>query len=117
MGAGSSPALGTNPSKRAVSSAGRASRLHRGGRGFEPLTAHMTKYIVGIIIIAIGILMTVKTEWFLRAFGRIAWAEEKLGTEGGTRIFFKIVGIGAVIVALLIMTGHIQVWITDLFVR
>ncbi len=25
---------------RVVSSAGRASRLHRGGRGFEPLTTH-----------------------------------------------------------------------------
>ena len=30
----------TIPTKGAVSSVGRASRLHRGGRQFEPVTAH-----------------------------------------------------------------------------
>ena len=77
----------------------------------------MTKYIVGIIIIAVGALMVAKTVWFLRMFGRIAWAEAKLGAEGGTRIFFKILGVVAIIVGFLIMTETLQGWITGIFVR
>ena len=75
----------------------------------------MTKYIVGVIIIAVGILMVIKTDWFLRFTGKIAWAEEKLGTEGGTRMFFKLLGILGIIIAFLIMTGHIQNWVALIF--
>jgi len=75
----------------------------------------MTKYIVGVIIIVVGILLVVKTNWFLRFTGKIAWAEEKLGTEGGTRMFFKLLGILGIIIAFLIMTGHIQGWLVAIF--
>jgi len=75
----------------------------------------MTKYIIGILIVAFGILMVIKTEWFLRFTGKIAWAEDKLGSEGGTRLFYKLLGIIGIIIAILIMTGHIQTWIFELF--
>ena len=35
---------------RAVSSVGRAIRLHRKGRGFESLTAHQTKHTLGACV-------------------------------------------------------------------
>ena len=37
--------------------------------------------IIGLIAIAIGVAFVIKTEWLLSNFGRIAWFEEKLGTE------------------------------------
>jgi hypothetical protein len=36
---------------RAVSSVGRAPRLHRGGREFEPLTAHHKKPLFGLSLL------------------------------------------------------------------
>ena len=63
------------------------------------------KWIIGIIFIVLGVVLVLKAEWFLRVFGRIAWAEEKLGTEGGTRVFFKILGIGLILFSFLLMSG------------
>jgi hypothetical protein len=68
--------------------------------------------IIGIIIAAIGALMTIKTEGFLRTFGQIPWAEVHLG--GGSRMFYKLLGIGAIIVGFLVITNMWQapiVWI------
>lgn len=77
----------------------------------------MSKYIVGLIIIAVAMVMILKTEWFLSIFGRIAWAEEKLGTEGGTRIFYKILGISGIIIAFMLMSGCIESGLERIFVR
>jgi len=41
-------------------------------------------------------------------FGRIAWAEEKLGMEGGTRLFYKLIGLAIIILSFLIMMGIVQ---------
>lgn len=48
---------------------------------------------------AVGFLIVWKSEWMLRAFGRVGWAEAHLGTEGGSRLFYKLIGI------LIIMAG------------
>ncbi len=48
---------------------------------------------LGILFIIIGPVMTIKSEWMLQNFGRIPWAEEHLGLEGGTRLFYKLLGI------------------------
>ena len=40
--------------------------------------------LYGLIIVIIGSLMVIKTEFFLGLTGPIAWAENNLGTEGGT---------------------------------
>jgi hypothetical protein len=62
------------------------------------------KYIVGLLIIAAGTFMVWRTDWMMKNFGRVAWAEQKLG-NGGTWSFYKILGVGGIILALLIMTG------------
>lgn len=77
----------------------------------------MTRYLVGIILIAIAALMIIKTEWLLEFFGRVAWAEEKLGSEGGTRIFYKLLGMALIILAFMIMSGSIFDVLDWIFVR
>ncbi len=61
--------------------------------------------ILGAAIIAAGAFLIVKTEWFINNFGRIAWFEEKLGSEGGSRLGYKLVGIVILIIGIIVMTG------------
>jgi len=63
------------------------------------------KYIIGIIVIIFGSLMVIKTEWFLSWTGRIPWAEEHLGTEGGTRMLIKLIGLILIIGTFLALSG------------
>ena len=49
-----------------------------------------------------------KSDWIMNNFGRIAWAEEKLGMEGGTRLFYKLIGLAIIILSFLIMMGIVQ---------
>lgn len=65
-------------------------------------------YFIGSLIIAGGIFMVIKTEWMIENFGRSSWAEEKFATSGGTRLLYKIIGILAVIITLMIWTGGFQ---------
>jgi hypothetical protein len=68
----------------------------------------VTRIIVSIIGIVVGSIMVIKSEWFLSFFGRIDWAEIHLGGEGGTRVFFKLLGILIILVSLMVMTGMIE---------
>ncbi len=59
----------------------------------------------GILLLAAGVFLVIKTEWFINNFGRIAWFEDKLGSEGGSRLGYKLVGIVCLIVGIILMTG------------
>jgi len=61
--------------------------------------------IIGIIVTAIGAILIIKTEWFLNNLGRIRWFEEKLGSEGGSRLGYKLIGILCLVVGIIAMTG------------
>lgn len=63
------------------------------------------KYVVGILVILLGVAMVLKTNWFLQMFGRIGWAEQHLGLEGGSRLFYKLLGIAFIFLSLMGMTG------------
>jgi hypothetical protein len=63
------------------------------------------KIIIGILVVALGILLVAKTEWFLQNFGRIDWAEQKLGLDGGSRLAYKLIGLIAIFFGLLLITG------------
>lgn len=65
------------------------------------------KYVLGIILVGIGFLITWKADWMMNNFGRIAWAEEHLGSDGGTRMLYKIIGVVTIIFAFLYMSGAI----------
>jgi hypothetical protein len=66
------------------------------------------RFFLGIIFIAIGFLLIWKTDWIVANFGRVDWAEEKLGTEGGTRLLWKLIGLAVIIIATLYMFGFIE---------
>jgi len=68
--------------------------------------------IFGVFLFIAGIILIIFTEWFLNNFGRINWAEQKLG--GGTRSFLKILGLILIFVGLLMifdLFGGIVLWI------
>ncbi|MBI4812559.1 hypothetical protein HY798_03955 [Candidatus Falkowbacteria bacterium] len=63
--------------------------------------------LFGFVIIAVGALIVIKSEAMLNAFGRIAFFEQHLGVEGGSRLGYKLVGMLAIFIGILIMTGMI----------
>ena len=73
------------------------------------------KIIIGILGVILGAIIVIKSEWFLSTFGRVNWAERHLGAEGGTRLFYKLLGIAVIIISLLIMTGLIGGILTAIF--
>ncbi len=72
------------------------------------------KYLLALFVITIGSLMVIKTEWFLENFGPSEWAEEKLG-GGGSRLMYKLLGLGAIVLAILGATGALGEIILSVF--
>jgi len=66
------------------------------------------RYFIGIILVGVGLLLVVKTEWFIQNFGTNAWAEDKFGTSGGTRIMYKLIGIFFIFFGFLAITNLYQ---------
>ncbi len=62
-------------------------------------------YIIGLLLVVAGIVLVIKSEWFLVNFGRIEWADEHLGGNGGSRLMYKLIGIGAVFFGFLFITN------------
>ena len=73
------------------------------------------EYVFGIILVAVGFLIVWKSDWLMDNFGRIAWADAKLGTEGGTRLFYKLIGITVIIGSFLYMSGALGGIIRGIF--
>lgn len=65
----------------------------------------MLNFIIGLILLIAGVAIVMYTEWLLQNFGRIAWFEQKLGTEGGSRLGYKLIGILLIFFGLLCITG------------
>ncbi|EKD43945.1 MAG: hypothetical protein ACD_72C00063G0003 [uncultured bacterium] len=66
------------------------------------------QYFLGAFIVLIGTLLILKTEWFLENFGSIAWAEENLGTSGGSRLMYKLFGLIGIFIGFLLVTNMFQ---------
>lgn len=64
--------------------------------------------LAGLILVALGGLLVLKTEWLVTNFGRVAWAEEHLGSDGGTRIFYKLLGTAIILLGFATLTGVFQ---------
>ena len=77
----------------------------------------MNRYIIGIIFIAIGVVMIIFSEKLLQTFGRIRWAEQHLGMEGGTRLFYKLLGMAVILFAFMLMSGRIFTILDAIFLR
>jgi len=62
------------------------------------------EFIIGVIAVVAGAAMVIKTETLIQWFGRLPWAEDKLG-PGGTRTFHKLLGLIIIFVGLTLMFG------------
>jgi hypothetical protein len=60
------------------------------------------RIIIGILVVVAGFMITWKSEWMMRNFGRVEWAEEHVG---GSRFFYKLIGVVAIFLGLFIITG------------
>ena len=68
---------------------------------------------------AIGFFVVSKTDTFLNLFGRVEWAERKLGS-GGSWTFYKLLGVGIAFLGVFIDTNIISDILTSfasIFVR
>ncbi|TAK05300.1 hypothetical protein EPO33_05040 [Patescibacteria group bacterium] len=74
------------------------------------------RYLFGILGIVLGMILVIKSEWFFTFFGRIDFADKYLGTEGGTRLMYKLIGILFVLLSLLYMTGGIESFLKAVFI-
>jgi len=72
-------------------------------------------WLIGGITIAIGCLLVIKTQWIYDFTGPIDWAEQHLGTEGGTRILIKILGVLLILGAFLGVTGILGAMVKGFF--
>lgn len=81
----------------------------------------VARIIVFIIGTAVGVMMNLKTESFLRFTGKIAWAEKHLGVEGGTRLFYKLLGLLIILISWIYafnwMNGLLEFLLGGLFRR
>jgi hypothetical protein len=66
------------------------------------------RYFIGLLLVAVGVGMVLKTEWIISNFGSSAWAEEKFGTSGGSRMMYKVIGIVLIFFGFLSITNMIQ---------
>ena len=63
--------------------------------------------IVGFIVIVIGFFVVAKSEWLLNNFGRMAFFDKYLGSEGGSRLGYKLIGLLVIFFGILILTNMI----------
>jgi len=66
------------------------------------------RYILSIIGVAVGALIVIKSEKIFNALGPVQWAEQHWGAEGGSRLFYKLVGVGIIVVSFFYMSGILQ---------
>ncbi len=75
------------------------------------------KYFIGLLGIALGCLLIIKTEGFIESFGTSAWAEEHMGSNGGTRLLYKLIGLGIIFLSFMGMFGLLGGFILGTFGR
>jgi predicted small integral membrane protein len=72
-------------------------------------------WFIGLLVIGVGSLLVIRTQWIYDFTGPIDWAEQHLGTEGGTRLFIKLIGVLFIIGAFLGVTGILGNWVAGFF--
>mgnify|MGYP001202627860 FL=1 len=64
-------------------------------------------FFVGLIMLVLGSVVTIKSEKVLEMFGRSEFFEDKLATAGGSRLGYKLTGLIIAFLGILTMTGLI----------
>ena len=78
-------------------------------------------YLIGLAIAGVGVLLVLKSEWFFENFGSSSWAEEHLGTSGGSRLMYKLIGLAFIFIGFFVITnlfeGFLVGTVGRLFIR
>jgi hypothetical protein len=75
------------------------------------------KIFLGLLGIGIGIIVTLKYEWLLYNVGRLPSIEKYLGSFGGSRLFYQLLGVLIIFFSTLYMTGLLNRLIEAIFFR
>ena len=65
----------------------------------------MARIFGGLLITAGGFGLALGANWIYMQFGAVAFAENYLGTSGGTRLFYRLLGMLVIFFGFLMMTG------------
>ncbi len=65
----------------------------------------MKNILLGLVIISFGFLLVWKSYWVVSTFGKSDWAENKLGSSGGTNLLYKLIGILIILFGMLTVSG------------
>jgi len=80
----------------------------------------LTRFLIGLALVGLGIMMVWKTQWILSFVGRIQFAEKMFG-GGGSRFFYKLLGTAIIIIGFMLITNLFDLiiggFITRLFSR
>jgi hypothetical protein len=82
-----------------------SSKARRATEGIITFMGLIGRIIGGLVLAGIGFLFVWKSEALLQNVGSIAWAEDKLGSMGGTRMFYKLFGLLIIFFGFMTMTG------------
>ncbi|MFH0952227.1 MAG: hypothetical protein V1838_03490 [Patescibacteria group bacterium] len=63
------------------------------------------KYIISIITVVIGFLIVWKSNWLVNNVGSIPWADEHMGSEGGSNLLYKLIGLLIILVTFITISG------------
>ena len=80
----------------------------------------MFQFLGGLIIIAVGVIFVLKTEWFLQNFGRIGFFEQHFGVDGGSRLGYRIIGFTIIFFGILValnLIGGFMYWVLGPLIR
>lgn len=62
-------------------------------------------YFLGVVLLAAGMGMVIKTEWLIQNIGTNAWAEANIGSSGGSRLLYKFIGLAFIFVGFVLITN------------
>ncbi len=71
------------------------------------------RILIGIIILGFGFAITKYSGWMHQNFGTIGWAEAKMGSMGGSRLLYKLIGIFFIFIGIMLITnlfGSFATW-------
>lgn len=69
--------------------------------------------IIGLALAIVGALISIKSEAMMNMFGRVNFFEKYLGTEGGSRLGYKLLGVLIFFIGMMVMTnlfGSFMYW-------
>ena len=65
----------------------------------------LARIIWGFVIAAAGAILVIYTDAILANFGSMDWAEQWIHFYGGSRLAYKLIGLAAIAIGFMMVTG------------